>query len=317
VERVSAVIDKSLLQAICELPEQELDSCFNVLLDQFVLVVPSVLTQEIWADWANPGRRALPVTQNLIRCILHLKDSWIAEPLEIAFLELVEELPVSELPKPPSQVMNSFFTLDPEDRRLSKWMSETREKRNQIVLNRLVQQRKRLSSEQFFLLVRPGDLLTKIVWPQIIGILSFPEQKKKLLEGVLGEAFRFRHPEAQSRIDAAFAKYTSDSLNQYPITTDCIVAAMTYFYAPFFKLRSAEGQPQKILDRSKQGQRNNITDEKYVQSALLVSGLLTRDAGMRSVMNVFADARWWNGTATFIDSTQPLGEALISALGNP
>jgi hypothetical protein len=313
--RPNAVIDKSLLHAICELPDEEqLDQCFNALLAEFVLIAPSVLIEEVWSDWSHSKRGREPVAKNLVRCVHHLQNAWIASPLDIAFQELVEEKPVLEIPKPPSYVMNSFYTLDPNDPRLHQWQIQTRERRKNSIADRLRQQRERLCTDESLLLDKPGKLLTDIVWPEILRILSIPSEKKRLLEGILGEGFRYRNPHAGPQIDAALGRYTVDTVQHYPVATDCIVTAMVYFYAPLCSVANSGGMPHKLISRSKKGQYNNLGDEKYVQSALLVAGLLTRDEGMSSIMNVFRDADWWSGKTVFVDPQQNIASAIVSAL---
>lgn len=314
--RPTAVIDKSLLHAVCELPGAALDRCFNALLTHFVLVVPSVLVEEVWSDWAMFKRTSEPARTNLIRCLLHLRDAWIAEPLDIAFQELVEQTPIVEIPKPPSHVMNSFSILAPDDPDLHEWLRQTRERRKWIVTDRLRQQRDRLSADDAFLLPSPGKLLTDVVWPTLVGILSEPAEKAALLDGVLGQGFRYRNPEAGPQIDAAFARYTAKTFDHYPISTKCVLTALVYFYAPMSKIATSGGEPRKLLSRTKQGQQNNLADEKYIQSALLVAGLLTRDEGMRSVMDVFSEAGCWRGKTVFIDPKQNVATALEVALGS-
>ena len=65
-----------MLQAICEQPPAELDACFNLLLGRYVLVVPSILVEEVWVNLANPSpTKRLEVTENMVACLLHLQDA--------------------------------------------------------------------------------------------------------------------------------------------------------------------------------------------------------------------------------------------------
>ncbi len=57
----------------------------------------------------------------MVACLLHLREAWIAEPLEIAFVELVKYESIEVLPKPPPFVMDSFFIL-PSDERCGEQM---------------------------------------------------------------------------------------------------------------------------------------------------------------------------------------------------
>jgi len=312
--RPTAVIDKSLLHAICELPDAELDQCFNAILEKFVIVVPSILVEEVWYDQYRCREAPTRATTNLVRCLRHLHNEWIAEPLDIAFQELVEDKPISAIPRPSANVMNSFDTLAASDPELHQWMIQTRDRKNWIIGDRLRQQREKLPPENAFLLAKPGELLTEIVWPEFLGILSNPTEKTKLLEGVLGEGFRYRNRDSGFRIDAAFARYTSETIHHYEVSTQCILTALVYFSAPLFKIATPAGAPRKLLSRTKQGQQNNLADEKYVQSALLVAALLTRDEGMRSAMDVFSEAGWWGGKIVFVDPRKNINKALETAL---
>lgn len=311
--RPNAVIDKSLLHAICELPETQLDDCFNFLLSRFVLVAPSVLIEEVWREWARINETREPVPTNLVRFLHHLQDAWIAEPLDMAFQELVEEKPVKELLKPPDYVMDSFLTLRRDDPQLQRWLAQSRDNHVRALQDRLSHHRRIFSPDEFHTLGSAGELLTDIVWPAMPRILSSPIEKMNVVEGILGEGFRYRHPGMGAEIDAAIARYTINTVHQYPVATACILTELVYFYAPLCKIRTPSGT-QKILSRSKRGQYNNRSDAKYVQSALLVAGLLTRDEGMRSVMNVFSEAGEWRGETVFVDPRPNIGVAFESAL---
>jgi hypothetical protein len=84
MNKPTAVIDKSLLQAICELPGDKRDLCFNTLLSRYFLVVPEILVEEVWGNLANPSAgKSLATINMMVRCLLHLQNGWIAEPLEI------------------------------------------------------------------------------------------------------------------------------------------------------------------------------------------------------------------------------------------
>jgi hypothetical protein len=146
--RRTAVIDKSLLQAICELAKDSLDHCFNALLSEFVLVVPSVLIEEVWADWSHPERGRNETTKNLVCCLDHLRDAWVAEPLHMAFHELVEQKPLDELPKCPAYIMDSFLTLNKGNPQLRRWFAELRVIKDKAIAHRLFQQRSRLGNEE-------------------------------------------------------------------------------------------------------------------------------------------------------------------------
>jgi hypothetical protein len=79
------------------------------------------------------------------------------------------------------------------------------------------------------------------------------------------------------------------------------MGAMFYFYAPLCKIVLPDGKDRKILGRSFNDQRSNLNDEKYVQSALLCSRFVTRDEGMRNMMELIKACGLWNGQTVFVD----------------
>ncbi|HEX3719665.1 MAG TPA: hypothetical protein VH595_17070 [Verrucomicrobiae bacterium] len=302
MNKPTAVIDKSLLQAICEQPGDKRDMCFNALLNRYLLVVPEILVEEVWANLANPtGGKSLATINMMIRCLLHLRDAWIAEPLEIAFLELVKHDSMEVLPKPSPSVMNSFFILKPDGARLKKWFKDRKELQKSIIRQRVSEHAHILKTEAFAPVKSGRDFFEKFIRPKFAQMLSDPDRKRKLLEGVLGFTFRARHPDCSQEIDAAFEAYSPDTFDRYSATLNCIMGAMFYFYAPLCKMVGPSGETRKLLGRSFDAQRSNLNDEKYVQSALLCSRLATRDEGMRNVMELFKACGLWNGQMVFVD----------------
>ena len=302
MNKPTAVIDKSLLQAICEQPEDDLDSCFNSLLGRYMLVVPEILVEEVWGNFANPSPGKSPDTiRMMIRCLLHLRDAWIAEPLEIAFVELVKHDPLEVLPKPPPFVMDSFSILNPQNEALKKWFSDRKALHEKVIRQRVAEHARIVKADAFASVKSEREFFEKFIRPKFTEALSDPPRKRRLLEGVLGLTFRARHPECAIEIDAAFEEYSPETFDKYSATLNCIMGAMFYFYAPLCKIVLPDGKVRKILGRSFDAQKSNLNDEKYVQSALLCSRLATRDEGMRNIMELFKACGLWNGRTVFID----------------
>jgi len=130
-------------------------------------------------------------------------------------------------------------------------------------------------------------------------MLSDPIRKRKLLESVLGLAFRKRYPDFSKEIDAAFDGYSLETFDKYHATFNCIMSAMFYFYAPLCAVPQSDGGPRKLLGGGFNKQRSNLNDEKYVQSALLCARLVTRNEGMKNVMELFRACGIWNGDVIF------------------
>lgn len=317
VNRQTAVIDKSMLQAICEQAPDNLDVCFNALLGRYVLVVPSILVEEVWVNLASPSPGKRPeVVENMVACLLHLQDAWIAEPLEISFVELVKRESIEILPKPPPNVMDSFFTLRRDNPALAKWVKKRLELHKRIIRQRVQEHTGIFDTTVSARVTNDLEFFEKFIRPNFLEMLTDSGRKRKLLEGVLGLAFRARHPDCSKEIDAAFEDYSLDTFDRYHATFNCIMSAMFYFYAPLCKITLPNGETRKIIGRGSSDQRSNLNDEKYVQSALLCARLATRDEGMRNVMELFRACGLWNGQTIFTrpDSNQDLAVQLSGAL---
>jgi hypothetical protein len=211
---------------------------------------------------------------------------------------LVERQSIEILPKPPPNVMNSFFTLRRDNAALAKWVKERHEKHKSIVRQRVREHAGILNTNKCARVVNEQDFFAKFIRPKFLEMLSDPTRKRKLLEGVLGLTFRIRHPDCSGKIDAAFDNYSLANFDKYHATLNCIMSAMFYFYAPLCKI----GGTDKIIGRGFKHQKSNLNDERYVQSALLCARLATRDEGMRNVMELFHPCGLWNGQTV---STSP------------
>jgi hypothetical protein len=313
MNRPTAIIDKSMLQAICEQTADALDECFNTLLGRYVLVVPSILVEEVWVNLANPSPTKRPeVAENMVACLLHLQDAWIAEPLDIAFAELVKRESIEILPRPPSNVMNSFFILRRDNEALRKWVKERKELHEKIIRRRVQDHAQILNPNEAAQVASEQEFFEKFIRPKFVEMLSDPARKHKLLEGVFGLAFRARYPDCSKQIDAAFESYSLETFDKYHATFNCIMSAMFYFYAPLCKIRGTD----KIVGRGFKHQKSNLNDEKYVQSALLCARLATRDEDMRNIMELFRACGLWNGKIIFTNPgpSQNLLSELAAAL---
>jgi hypothetical protein len=296
VNRPTAVIDKSILQAVCEQTSDELEACFNMLRRRYVLVVPSILVEEVWVNLARPSPGKDPeVAENMVKCLLHLRDAWIDEPLDISFAELVKRESIEILPQPPANVMDSFFTLRPDDAALKKWVEERKALHEKIIRERVHDHAQILNSEKCAQVANEQEFFCKFIRPKFVEMLSDSVRKRNLLEKVLGVSFRERHPECEAEIDAAFERFSLETFDKYPATLNCIMSAMFYFYAPLCKIRGTD----RIIGRGFKHQKSNLNDEKYVQSAMLCKRLATRDEGMRNMMELFRACGLWNGEIVF------------------
>lgn len=317
MKKPTAVIDKSMLQAICEQTPDKLDVCFNTLLSRYVLVVPSILVEEVWVNLACPNPDKPPeVIESMVACLLRLQDAWIAGPLEIAFVELVKRESIDLLPKPPPSVMNSFFSLSRDNAALAEWVKMRHKLHGAAIKQRVQEQTNILVSNQPAAVTSELEFFEKFIRPKFLEMLSDSSRKQKLLEMVLGSTFRARYPECSKEIDATFEDYSLDTFDKYHATLNCIMTSMFYFYAPLCTIPLPNGGTRKLLGGGFNNQKSNLNDEKYVQSALLCARLATCDEGMRNVMGLFRACRLWDGQTIFVhpDSGKELDAKLLGAV---
>lgn len=308
MNKPAAVIDKSLLQAICEQQDSEKRNAYcNAMSKRYQVVVTLVLVEEIWANIARPNEKTPPTVLGNLQDFLRLHDSWIADPLEIAFAELIKGESVKTLPRPANNVEHSFSILRPDDPALLSWVTERSRQTESIIRQRVKEYADILPTEKFAPF-KNGREFFELIRVKFVEMLDNSSRKRKMLEGVLGLTFRANHPGSSKEIDKAFDSYSAATFEKYQATLNCIIGAMFYRYAPLCKIvpTGDRNEATKILGRGFRPQFNNLADERYVQSALLCDRLLTRDEGMHNAMTLLKDCGFWDGIPIFIDPKKDL-----------
>src|ERR1035437_314702 len=297
----AAIVDKSLLHAICEQDAEKRSAYYKILSKHYQVVVALVLVEEIWVNFAKPNKKTPPEVLANMRDFLGLHNSWIADPLEIAFAELVKGESVKRLPRPANNVEHSFSILRPDDPALLSWVAERSRQTGSIIRQRVKEYADILPTDKFAPF-KNGREFFELIRVKFVEMLDNPSRKRKMLEGVLGLTFRANHPGLSKEIDKAFDSYSSATFEKYQVTLNCIIGAMFYRYTPLCKIAPASdgNEATKILGRGFRAQFNNLPDERYVQSALLCDRLLTRDKGMHNVMTLLKDCGFWDGISIFI-----------------
>jgi len=315
MKKPTAVIDKSLLQEVCKQDPKRRNICENILSDRYQIVVAAILVEEVWVNLANRSGKATPeVLEQMKEFMIRCDGSWIDDPLEIAFSELVEGKSIETLPSP-KNLIKSFSVLRRDDPAFVGWVTE-RAKVNKTNVSQRVKMHAGILPPDKFVPVKSGRyFFEQLIRPKFVEMISDPERKRLLLERELGLSFRANHPEKAAEIDKAFDAYSPETFEKYQATLVCIIAAMVYFYAPLCKFgRRGDNNAIKIIGRGNRDQSNNISDEKYVQSALLCERLLTRDQGMHNVMELLTDCGFWKGTSVFINPKKDTMDQISHAL---
>ena len=79
-----------------------------------------------------------------------------------------------------------------------------------------------------------------------VRILKHPERRIELLEVVLGETFRFRHPDSIPKVNAAFARFTHETFTQYYVSAAVLIVRLAYMYAPLVKFENGPGSVRRF-----------------------------------------------------------------------
>jgi hypothetical protein len=301
-ETISAVIDKSFFQMICshEVEEQREDF-WQELFKRYQIIVPFILLEEVMVNFVKPvNRKEQLVAERMGGMLEQLKPCWMDEEIEIAYRELVLKSPVTTLPPLSQEFADVMSNLSPDDPDMVKWVERRAVIGKQISANRARYQAKLLAEGDFGVIQRKEDFLGNVIKGEFNKMLKNPKSKMEMLEIILGNAFRQRHSERSTEITAAFERYTFITSNNYPVTTGCILARLTYNLAPLFKIgRNGDRSLPKILGRNAKEQRNNLADEKYVASGLMCDRVITCDRGMKTVLELFEAARLWQVKVVF------------------
>ena len=183
MNKPAAVIDKSLLQAMCEQDSVKRHVYYKALFERYQVVVASVLVEELWVNLATTGGKTSPVVlANMRDFLIRQHDSWIAEPLEIAFVELVKGGSIKPLPRPPASLVHSFSVLRPDDPALVSWV-KGRLVGTQAIIRQRVKEYSNILSTDKFASVKNGRDFFEFIRVKFVDMLTDPSRKRKLLEG--------------------------------------------------------------------------------------------------------------------------------------
>jgi hypothetical protein len=308
---ISAVLDKSVFHRVAEQPSEQQERIWNHLHGQFQVVVPTILIEEVIVNVAEPGKLLLPVVQEMMRSLVRIQTCWMDDVFEMAFRELVQQQPLTKLPAFPPEFVNRILHLKPDDPELLKWATERRAGRESTVQTRMSAQdtllpraeRRDMADEKEFW-IRLKNLFLKIV--------QNPERRIELLEVVFGESFRTRHPDSLDAIDAAFARFTDKTFTQYYITLSTLMVRLAYMYAPLVHFKNGPGNTvRRFIGRSAAAQSNNAADEQYIVSAMICNRLLTRDEGMKNVIEMFRLSSFTKCQTLYLDPNGVVADQIL------
>ncbi len=309
MSKPSALVDKSLFHELCKIQDATtLEDLWHKLHEKYQLVMPLVLIEETVVNAVTPGTKPLDEIQQLIREVAAHSSCWLEDMYEIAFRELVECKPLTTLPPLADPMASEIFRLRLDDESLKAWVTQRR-KDTREAHNRWRTEQQRLVASAYRTELRSEAQLFNVVRSEFLRRLNDPQQRKDMLEHILGVVFRRRHRE--SPIDEAFAQFTPDTFTQFYVTLTCINCRLAFFLAPTFMLPGAS--PKEKLRFLKQAP-NNLYDAEYVSSALICERFLTRDEGQARMCRVFKQAGYWKGEVVFVPPKDKISTALPAVL---
>jgi hypothetical protein len=312
----TAVIDKSLFQEICSEPDETQRSFFwNELFNRYQIVIPFVLVEEVWTNFAKPGTKDPAIVLEMVETLLEMSSCWIDDEVDIVFKELIQKKRLKILPPPARKVVELLRRLNPNDAVFFAWLDQRRQIKERLIRERAKFQNLILPPGKFLTIKSEKELFQEYVWKLFTEILDSKDGGRNILEKLLGWQFHNRHPNFKRRIEKEFSNYTKDNFKQYPATFYYLTTDIFYFYTPLCRILDPQNPAsKKILRRGFKEQLNNPEDQKYVVSARMCERLLTRDEGMSEMMRVIKECGLWNGETVFIDPRQPLRMQIPSLL---
>ena len=297
----TAVIGMTLFREICTLPAKAArGSIWASLTGMYQIVVPLMLVEEVLVNIVRPGDIPSQVIEMMASDVLQLQPCWIDDVFEYAFHELVQSQPVGKLVTPPTELQQRLLAAKLNDPELIKWVEERKPARKATAKKWIAEQKKLVPATGFHVVKDEQEFFEGAVKMAFFCHLDALEKKQDMLETILGETFRFRHPDAIQEIDTAFARYGKDTFKSFPFTFNCLTVWFAYFLAPIFRIQTtSDSEPRMILKPKRFYQDNNLADEQYVVSALICDRLLTMDKGMRDIACVFQTSQRWRGQTIF------------------
>lgn len=301
----SAVVDKTVLQGICELelPRQDQDKLLELLQQRFDLVVTVVLIEEIIVNYVE----AKPDAARMLEQIRSFYPFWMEMPFHLIFRELILKENVylnSQLPPQRAemflQAVENPDSLAPDSQ---QWAAERRqEKQERLSARREHQELRRKTYNPDWL--RVPDLaafMERGIQQMCIELDHSQEMKVRRLNRYLGRNLKKLYPEGTDSIDRAFSEITFDALDATRFTRNYLLAEVLYDLAPISKVGPNQcGDYRNVLSQKPKKQINDEDDQQYVAAALGCNRLLTCDEGMHTIADLFSQRGIWAGKSIHI-----------------
>lgn len=301
MNQLATVLDKSWLEQVCNKPPDEAGRILETLQTKHRPLVSIVLVEEVLANWFDAGKNQTIVNQ-MIQRILKFHPSWIDHPLEWSFKELVLGQQIKDIG------LESILFSRMHDALTNPGVAtDLREQMGKRLLEKKERRARRKKQQEWLQKIVSADFLHPLDLATFVrnGIcflemsLSNPNRKRVILESCLGQIWKRWHVDTTTQIEDAFARLDYQLLLKLPFTYSYLLAELLYDFAPITNvgpLHRKRSNPQVLSGN----QINHEEDQEYVTSALHCDRLLTCDAGMHRMADVFQQAGLWKGACILI-----------------
>ncbi|GEM_PF-1833465 len=322
MKKPTAVIDKNFLQGIVELSATDSklsDELIATLTEKYQVVVTLVLIEEVVANYASlpTDQRELP--RKMLDRILAFHPCWMETPLQLIFREFILKQNINAdlgLAQPMAKLVSHVIE-NPDScvPSLSGWVAARRQEKHERVRARVEHQRtrKQFYDEQSMRFPSLLAFMERGIQQLCVEVDPSAHLRLRCLDRYLGRNLKMLQPNYVGLIEQAFAEATFDSLDRHRFTRNYLLAEILYDLAPISEIGPNQcGHYARLWPTNPGKQINDEDDQQYVSAALACDRLLTCDAGMHKIADLFAERGIWTGKAIFVqrDKIRQLGEFL-------
>jgi len=307
-EKPSAVIDNSLLQAICKLSAETSDALIHILQRKCHLVATPILIEEIVVSYFRLNNPNKPLFLKMLKMIQEAQPFLMEEPLELIFREFILGEDIRASLQLNNHMARMYWEVIGDPDSLSAEATQWIEGRTLEKLERRGARMERQAKvgekieDQSWNFSNSADFMERTICRLSHEMDYSSDLRIARLDYYLGRNLTLRHPNSWAAIQKAFAEARFDSLDKTRFTRNYLLNELLYDWAPISKTRNASGDYFTILNAEKNKQSNDEEDQQYVASALAWGRgwLLTCDKSMSLIAGFFSERKLWTGKSVYI-----------------
>ena len=312
-----AVLDKNVLQRICELgsPEME-DERIHFLKENFQIAVTYELVVETMKGYSLSSDKTKALHRKMLKRILDFYPHWIEPAPSLVFKQLILKIDLDTCLGLDPAKARVFYRLisqpesyEEEFAKVAKIFQDEKSQRLQtrIALQKVFQESKLFQEYLKLDLLNPPDFRSFLENNRraFEFIMQCPDLKHSMLKASLGEPLKRWHSEHAGQIDQALAVLDCKQLDGLPFTRNYLLAEWLYDVGPVTRIgKTVNENNQRVLSVKEEKQINNEQDQQYVAAAFACEHLFTCDKEMHRIANLFSQAHLWDGSSVLIKQSQ-------------